>query len=82
MYRRHVIVPHSVKFAPLLAAVPAYAAAVLVDPLFDLSDGQPPVIQPALGSAIVIGLLTGAGTQMLRHFPVQPFPRMRADHYM
>jgi len=114
-----MIVPHSVKIAPLLAAVPAYAAAVLVDPLLGLSDGQPSVIQlalgaafaivllfglrhlpaimltelvlalyagatplSALGSAIVIGLLTGAGTQMLRHFPVQPFPRMRADHYM
>lgn len=114
-----MIVPHSVKIVPLLAAVPAYAAAVLVDPLLGLSDGQPPVIQltlgvafaivllfglrhlpaimltdlalalyagqtplSALGSACVLGLLTGAGTQVLRHCPVQPFPRMRADRYM
>jgi PAS domain S-box-containing protein len=42
--------------------------------------GQAPL--PALGSAGFIGLLISTGTQMLRHFPVQPFPRMRADHYM
>lgn len=52
---------------------------MLVDLARALTDGQPPLA--ATLTAAFDGALLGAGAQMLRNFPVQPFPRMRADHY-
>ncbi len=107
------------RVVPLAASAFIYALATLIDPLFELSDGQPAVIQfglgtafaivllsgtrhlvaivfshlalalatgqpplQALASAALVGLLVGTGSRVLHRFPMQPFPRMRADHYV
>ncbi|MCP2821076.1 hypothetical protein NK918_24285, partial [Salmonella enterica subsp. enterica serovar Typhimurium] len=41
--------------------------------------GQTPLA--ATLNAALTGVLVCVGTQVLRTFPLQPYPRMRADHY-
>lgn len=44
---------------PFIVSALVYAAAILIDPLLGLSDGQPPVLQLRPGTAFAIVLLFG-----------------------
>jgi PAS domain S-box-containing protein len=56
------------------------APVMLTDLALALFSAEPAL--PAIASAAFTGALICAGTHILRRCPVQPFPRMRADHYI
>jgi PAS domain S-box-containing protein len=63
----------------LLFGVRQIVPVMLCHGLLALLAGMPPM--NAAGSALLTGALAAGGTHVLRQYPVQPFPRMRADHY-
>ena len=68
-------------FAIALLFGPRHLIAIVISHLtLALATGQSPL--QALASAAFVGLLVGAGSKVLHRFPMQPFPRMRADHYV
>jgi PAS domain S-box-containing protein len=68
-------------FAIVLLSGMRHLVAIMISHLaLALAIGQPPL--QAFASAAFVGLLVGAGCTVLHRFPMQPFPRMRADHYV
>jgi hypothetical protein len=68
-------------FAIVLLSGMRHLVAIMISHLaLALAIGQPPL--QAFASAALVGLLVGAGCTVLHRFPMQPFPRMRADHYV
>ena len=69
-----------VAFAVVLLFGLAHALPVMLVALVQgVLAGQTPLA--ATLNAVLIGALVCLGTQVLRTFPLQPYPRMRADHY-
>lgn len=69
-----------VAFAVVLLFGIAHAVPVMLVTLVQgVLAGQTPLA--ATLNAALTGVLVCVGTQVLRTFPLQPYPRMRADHY-
>ncbi|WP_232417980.1 ATP-binding protein [Methyloversatilis thermotolerans] len=69
-----------VAFSAILMFGPLHVLpAALADGLLSLMHGGSPL--PAIAHALALGVVLVAAVRVLRTYPLQPFPRMRADHY-